>query len=84
MNKVWNVFDKTFYSFKEMCDYYGIKENTVRTRLSRNYTLEQALTQTVKQGREKALKNIVKNNICLSEEEVRKIIEETAEAAREE
>ena len=51
MNKVWNVFDKTFYSFKEMCDYYGIKENTVRTRLSRNYTLEQALIQTVKQGR---------------------------------
>ena len=72
MNKVWNVFDKTFYSFKEMCDYYGIKENTVRTRLSRNYTLEQALTQTVKQGREKAFKNIVVNNICLSEEEVRK------------
>lgn len=34
-----------FISFDKMCEHYNVKPGTVRTRISRGYTLEEALTK---------------------------------------
>ena len=45
---VYDHIGNSFYTFNEMCEYYGLKPATVRNRLNRlNYNLEGALTKKV-------------------------------------
>lgn len=42
------VFGKTFASHNEMCRFYKVKSNTIRNRLAKGHSLEEALTKTFK------------------------------------
>lgn len=50
-----------FKSFKSMCRYWGMPDNTVRRRLNRGYTLEYSLTNPVRDGSSKKCKDHLGN-----------------------
>lgn len=72
MKKKVMCYEKEYNSIKELSDEYNISAKTLRTRVQRGYSYEEAISLTKKQARQNSLNNIKVNNKPLDKEVVTK------------